>query len=175
MTRWLEDSEQQVWRSFLTVQSRLTAHLGRQLQATCALSLADFEVLVALSDVPTGRRRAFELGRLLEWEKSRLSHHLTRMERRGLVTREGCGTDRRGAYVVLTPEGRAAIEAAAPGHVEEVRRIVFDVLAPEQVAALGQICGRLLERLDAEPACVGERLEADAACPQEEAEADSAT
>ena len=161
MTRWLDESEQQVWRSFLTVQSRLTAHLGRQLQATSALSLADFEVLVALSDVTTGRRRAFELGRLLDWEKSRLSHHLTRMERRGLITREGCGTDRRGAYVVLTPEGRAAIEAAAPGHVEEVRRIVFDVLAPEQVAALGEICGSLLERLEADPACPGERLEAD--------------
>jgi len=153
MTRWLDESEQQVWRRFLTVQTRLTAHLSRQLQATSTLSMADFEVLVVLSDVPSGRRRAFELGRLLEWEKSRLSHHLTRMERRGLVCREGCGTDRRGAFVVLTPAGRAAIEAAAPGHVEEVRHTVFDPLTAKQVSALGEICGQLLERLDAQPTC----------------------
>ncbi len=138
----------QVWRSFLTVQSRLTASLGRQLLADSGLSLADFEVLVVLSDAPTGRCRAYELGRDLQWEKSRLSHHLTRMERRGLLAREGCGTDRRGAYVRLTSDGRRAIEAAAPGHVENVRRSVFDVLTPAQVDSLGEVCAAVLSRLE---------------------------
>ena len=161
--RWLDDAEQQVWRSFVMVQDRLNAHLGRELQATSALSMADFQVLVVLSDVESGRRRAFELGRLLEWEKSRLSHHLTRMEARGLVARQGCGTDRRGAFVVLTPEGRKAIEAAAPGHVEEVRRTVFDVLTPAQVESLGEICGRVLEQLEARSACPAE-VEDDERC-----------
>lgn len=161
--RWLDDTEQQVWRSFVLVQNRLGARLGRQLQATSALSMADFQVLVALSDVQSGRRRAFELGQLLDWEKSRLSHHLTRMERRGLVAREGCGTDRRGAVVVLTSEGRKAIEAAAPGHVEEVRRAIFDVLTPAQVESLGEICGRVLEQLEALSACPAE-VEDDQRC-----------
>lgn len=148
MTRWLSEHEQQVWRSFVAVQSRLAAHLERQLQAESGLSMADFEVLVVLSDIPAGRRRAFELGRELQWEKSRLSHHLTRMERRGLIVRGGCSTDRRGAFVGLTPAGRATIEAAAPGHVEDVRRTLFDVLTPAQVESLGQICAELLGPLE---------------------------
>lgn len=166
MTRWLTEQEQLVWRSFLTVQTRLAAHLGRQLQVETGLSMADFEVLVVLSDIPTGRRRAFELGQQLQWEKSRLSHHLTRMERRGLVTREGCGTDRRGAFVCLTAVGRTAIEAAAPGHIEDVRRSVFDVLTPAQVESLGQICAQVLGPLEA-VAC------ADAADPATAAECDT--
>ena len=103
-----------------------------------------------LSDVPDGRRRAFELGRQLQWEKSRLSHHLTRMERRGLVVREGCPTDRRGAFIALSPAGRTALAAAAPGHVETVRQSVFDVLTPAQVSSLGQICAELLAALEPE-------------------------
>lgn len=153
MTSWLDDHEQQVWRSFVTVQSRLDARLGRRLLAESGLSMADFAVLVVLSDVPDGRRRAFELGRELHWEKSRLSHHLTRMERRGLVTREGCPTDRRGAFIALTPVGRTALEAAAPAHVEDVRAAVFDVLTPEQVNSLGEICASLLAGLDPEAVC----------------------
>lgn len=157
MTRWLTDQEQQVWRSFLTVQSRLTAHLGRQLLAESGLSLADFEVLVVLSDAPQGRCRAYELCRQLQWEKSRLSHHLTRMERRGLVSREGCGSDRRGAHIQLSPAGRDAIEAAAPRHVDAVRQGVFDILSPEQVASLGEICTAVLSRLEPD---VGSSLDA---------------
>ncbi|MBW3639979.1 MAG: MarR family winged helix-turn-helix transcriptional regulator [Actinobacteria bacterium] len=153
MTRWLDDHEQQVWRSFVTVQNRLDARLGRQLLADSGLSMADFEVLVVLSDVPDGRRRAFELGRQLLWEKSRLSHHLTRMERRGLVIREGCPTDRRGAFIALTPAGRAALEAAAPGHVEAVRRSLFDVLTADQVSSLGEICAHLLAGLEPDAGC----------------------
>ncbi len=135
------------------MQSRLDARLGRQLLAESGLSMADFEVLVVLSDVPDGRRRAFELGRQLQWEKSRLSHHLTRMERRGLVVREGCPTDRRGAFIALTPAGRTALEDAAPGHVETVRRSLFDVLTADQVSSLGEICADLLAGLEPEAGC----------------------
>ncbi len=163
MTRWLDESEQRVWRSFLSASQRLDAHLARHLQAHADLSLADYGVLVTLSESAEGRLRAFALGRSLEWEKSRLSHHLTRMERRGLVAREGCGTDRRGAFVVLTPAGRTALEAAAPAHVEAVRAAVFDRLTAEQAQRLGEACDVLLAGLDADSGCAEVRA-AEAAC-----------
>lgn len=150
MTRWLDDREQAVWRTWMTASTRLDAHLARRMAADADLSMPDFAVLVPLSEEPDGRLRAFELGRALQWEKSRLSHHLTRMERRGLVCRQDCGSDRRGAYVAITPAGRAAIEAAAPAHVEAVRAAVFDVLTPEQVDALGEVCSRLVAALGEE-------------------------
>lgn len=153
MTRWLDDHEQHVWRSFLNSSSRLETHLARRMQAEADISMVDFRVLVGLSEAPEGRLRAFELGRSLQWEKSRLSHQLTRMERRGLVVREDCGTDRRGAFVVLAPAGRQALEAAVPPHVEEVRRAVFDRLTPEQVAQLGEVCDVLLAGLDPDAGC----------------------
>ena len=153
MTRWLDDREQRVWRSWLLASSRLDAHLARRMQADGDLSMSDFAVLVPLSEAPEGRLRAFALGRALQWEKSRLSHHLTRMERRGLVSREDCGTDRRGAYVVLAPAGRQALEAAAPPHVEAVRAAVFDRLSDEQVDLLGEVCEVLLSGLDPDAAC----------------------
>jgi DNA-binding MarR family transcriptional regulator len=148
VTRWLDDREQQVWRSFLSASSRLEAHLARRMQADGQMSMADFGVLVSLSEAPDGRLRAFALGRELQWEKSRLSHHLTRMERRGLILREDCGTDRRGAFVVITPAGRAALDTAAPPHVEAVRTAVFDRLTPAQVGQLAEICDVLLAGLD---------------------------
>lgn len=153
MTRWLDDREQHVWRSFLAASSRLEAHLARRMQADAEISMADFGVLVQLSEADAGRLRAFELGGRLQWEKSRLSHHLTRMERRGLVSREDCGTDRRGAFVVLSPSGRAAVEAAAPAHVAAVRAAVFDRLTPEQVDRLGEACDVLLEGLAPGTSC----------------------
>lgn len=155
MTRWLDDQEQQVWRSWLRASSQLEAHLARRMQADGDISMSDFAVLVPLSEAPERRLRAFALGRALQWEKSRLSHHLTRMERRGLVTREDCGTDRRGAFVVLTPEGQTALEAAAGPHVEAVRAAVFDRLTPEQVDRLGEVCEELLAGLDPDAACAG--------------------
>jgi len=112
--RWLDESEQRAWRSYLQMHGQLLARLNRQLQADSDLSLADYEVLVTLSEVPAGRLRPFELQRGLQWEQSRLSHQLRRMEHRGLVGREGCTDDRRGAFIVLTDAGRRAIEAAAP-------------------------------------------------------------
>jgi DNA-binding MarR family transcriptional regulator len=119
------------------MQMRLTAALARQLTADSALSYQDYLVLVALTDRPDGRMRLFEVGRQLGWEQSRLSHQVTRMTERGLVTKERCDSDRRGSFVVLTEEGRTAIEGAAPGHAAAVRRLFVDVLTPDQLAAVG--------------------------------------
>ncbi len=151
MTRWLDDDQQRTWRAWLDVNAKLSARLGHDLQAGSGLSLADYEVLVALTDVPEHRLRMFELTDALQWEKSRLSKQISRMVGRGLVTRTECPEDRRGAHVELTPEGLAVLEAAAPGHVELVQRFFFDGLDAEQVRALGSFCTTILGRLD-EPA-----------------------
>jgi len=150
-TRWLTEDQQRAWRAYLAMQSRLTAQLGRELQAGSELSLADYDVLVWLTEAPGGRLRIYELGRGLDWEQSRLSHHLTRMERRGLVVREDCPDDRRGAFIVVTKAGRKALADAAPGHVETVRRLLFDHLSAEQVATLEQVATAVLDRLDRKP------------------------
>ena len=147
-TPWLDDRQQQVWRAWLRVGSRLPAALNRQLQRDSDLSLQDFDVLVQLTDVDEGRVRVSALAAALGWERSRLSHHVTRMERRGLVAREECDDDGRGAFVVLTPAGRTAIERAAPGHVRTVRSLVFDALAPAEVDALGEALAKVLDRLE---------------------------
>ncbi|MDP9865387.1 MULTISPECIES: MarR family winged helix-turn-helix transcriptional regulator [Streptosporangium] len=147
--RWLDDDEQRAWRAYIRLQGRLTARLNRQLQADSGLSLADYEVLVQLTDVPDGRLRPFELQREIQWEQSRLSHHLSRMQRRGLIDREECPDDGRGAFIVVTDAGRHAITAAAPGHVETVQRLFFEGLTRDQIAALERLSTQVLARLDA--------------------------
>jgi DNA-binding MarR family transcriptional regulator len=150
-TRWLDGSESRAWRSFLQMQAQLFARLGRQLQRDDGLSEADYAVLVNLTESPGGRLRPFELGRATQWEKSRLSHHLTRMADRGLVVREACPTDSRGAVIVVSDAGRAAIAAAAPRHVDQVRRWFIDALTPEQLAALADVSETVLAHLAADP------------------------
>jgi DNA-binding MarR family transcriptional regulator len=146
--RWLDEREQRAWRGYLAMQSRLQARLSRQLQSDADMSLADFDVLVALTDRPDVQVRVLELAETLRWEKSRLSHHLARMQRRGLIDRQECPDDGRGAFVVLTDEGRRAIERAAPAHVETVRALVFDGLDPGQVDTLADIAESVLTRID---------------------------
>jgi DNA-binding MarR family transcriptional regulator len=148
MSRWLTDDEQRAWRGLLQMTSRLDARLNRELQQTSGLSLADYDVLVLLTEAPDGRLRVFELADNLQWEQSRLSHHLARMQRRGLVAREECTTDRRGAFIVLTEGGRDAIEKAAPAHVDAVRRLVFEGLSKDRVATLQATVDEILSRLD---------------------------
>ncbi len=130
---------------------RLTGRVARELLRETGLSGADYEVLVNLSEAPGGRLRAFELGQATGWEKSRLSHHITRMEDRDLVSRQSCPTDSRGAFVVLTRAGRLAIEAAAPRHVEHVRRWFFDAITPDQLDALAEISDAVLAKLGDDP------------------------
>lgn len=135
-TPWLDESEQAAWRALQRMQLHLDARLARQLAAESGLSSSDYAVLVALTDEPDGRLRLGELADSLAWEKSRASHHVARMAARGLVAKERCDDDRRGAWVVVTPQGRAEIEAAAPGHVRAVRRHFVDRLTPEQLEAV---------------------------------------
>jgi len=149
MTRWLTEEEQRAWRGLLRMTAQLNARANRLLLQEYGISLADYEVLVALSEAPEGQLRVFEVADALAWEQSRVSHQLARMQRRGLITREGCATDARGAFAVLTTAGRAAIEQAAPAHVEQVRQLVFDELSHEQVSALTEITTRVLDRLAA--------------------------
>ncbi|GAA0969089.1 MarR family winged helix-turn-helix transcriptional regulator [Actinocorallia libanotica] len=148
MTRWLSDEEQRLWRDFLRMHTDLWAVVGRDLQSGSGLSPGDFEVLVHLTDSAGHRLRVTELARAMRWERSRLSHQLSRMEKRGLILRQECPEDARGAFVVLTPEGLGAIESAAPSHVETVRRVLFDVLAPHQLDALADVCATVLAELD---------------------------
>jgi DNA-binding MarR family transcriptional regulator len=145
---WLDDREQQAWRDFLAMHAHVTDRLRRSLQHATGLSDADYGVLVSLSEAPKGRMRVFELGRALRWEKSRLSHQLKRMTDRGLITREECPTDARGAFAVLTPAGRAAIKAAAPKHVAQVRQAFVDALTPAQLDALAAISRSVLTHLE---------------------------
>ena len=144
---WLDDTESRAWRGYLRMQTLLTAELARQLVADAGLSLADYEVLVILSETPERRLRMFELGAQLLWEKSRLSHHITRMQGRGLVRREDCASDARGAFVVITDQGLAAITEAAPAHVANVRRVLFDHLSDDEVRLLGNVTHRIADHL----------------------------
>ena len=146
--RWLTEREERAWRSLQFMQMRLDGELARQLAAESGLSYPDYVVLVALTDRPDGRMRLFELASVLGWEKSRLSHHVGRMADRGLVTKERCDSDRRGAFVVVTRRGRREIEAAAPGHVAAVRRLFVDRLTPSQLDAVGEAADIVLAALD---------------------------
>ncbi|MFY9927543.1 MAG: MarR family winged helix-turn-helix transcriptional regulator [Streptosporangiaceae bacterium] len=147
---WLTADEQRTWRAYMQAGTQLRARLNRQLQADSGLSLPEYEVLVQLTEAPGGKVRPVQLGQDLNWEQSRLSHLLTRMNRRGFVAREDCPGDARGALVVLTPAGRAAIEFAAPVHVGTVRQLVFDPLDAGQATAFGQVLEKILAALAAD-------------------------
>jgi DNA-binding MarR family transcriptional regulator len=149
--RWLDEREARAWRGFISMQTQLLRRLSQQMQRDDRLSDADFEVLVRLSEAPGGRQRVFELAQASQWEKSRLSHHLSRMAQRGLVVRQTCPTDSRGAFVMLTEAGRRAIEEAAPKHVEHVRRWFIDALSPDQLDALAGIAENVLAGLGEAP------------------------
>jgi DNA-binding MarR family transcriptional regulator len=144
---WLDEREERAWRTLQLMQMRLTGELARQLAADSGLSYQDYLVLVALTDQSEGRMRLFELGELLGWEKSRLSHHVARMTARALVRKEPCDTDRRGAFVVVTRQGRREIEAAAPGHVTTVRKLFVDRLTPRQLDAVADAAEAVLAGL----------------------------
>ena len=146
---WLTEEQQEIWRDYLAMASRLQTAMHRQLQQDCELSLSDYDVLVALSE--RGPLRVNELGEALAWEQSRLSHQLRRMRGRGLVARQGSDDDRRGAIIDLTNGGRTALEVAAPGHVELVRRAMFDGMSDAQLRAFGAMAKAVSERLATSP------------------------
>jgi DNA-binding MarR family transcriptional regulator len=148
--RWLDEQEARLWRAYLAVQRDLQGTLERRLVRDAGLSGADYRLLVPLSEAPAGVLRARELGAIVGWERSRISHQVRRMEKRGLLVREDCAEDARGSMVRLTDAGRAAIVAAAPAHVEAVRRYVFDALSDDEIGVLTTAFERILARLPTE-------------------------
>ena len=148
---WLSADEQRIWRTYVRMSSLLPAQLNRQLQRDSGLTLPEYEVLVQLSEAPGRRLRPFQICEALNWEQSRLSHQLTRMQRRGLVTRQECEADGRGAFVCLTAAGASSIESAAPGHVAAVRQLIFDRLSDAELAVFEQACATILGALNEHP------------------------
>jgi DNA-binding MarR family transcriptional regulator len=142
VTRWLTDDEARMWRAWLGMHAAVAAATDRQL-AEHGLSEADYALLVPLSESVDGVLRARDLGRAVSWDRSRVSHQLRRMEQRGLVERFSCDTDARGTMVRLTEQGRRLIEAAAPGHVDAVRRAFVDLLTPREIALLTDVALRV--------------------------------
>ena len=148
---WLSDDEQRAWRTYLRMSSLLPAALNRELQQDSGLTLPEYEVLVQLSETPHHRLRPYQICDALNWEQSRLSHQLTRMERRGLVSRQECAADGRGAFIELTTAGADAIGAAAPCHVAAVRRLIFDQLGDAQRTAFEEACTAIVTALSEQP------------------------
>lgn len=160
-TRWLDDEEQRVWREFSAAVDMLRGHVEGQLQRDAGMPHTYYEVLVALSEEPGRTLRMSELAQRCRSSRSRLSHAVARLEDNGWVRRQHCPTDKRGSFARLTDEGFAALQAAAPGHVEAVRQALFDALTPEQVRALGEISSAIRHQLT--PRCAAAMAEMDAA------------
>lgn len=145
---WLDDEEMRTWRTLVQLSVRLLERLDDELVAAHGLSLADYEVLVHLSEAPDGQYRMSELADRALMSRSRLTYRVNGLEAEGLVERRACPEDRRGWYAVLTPAGRRRLELAAPTHVAGVRRHVLDHVDRPELAPLTTVLGRMAEALD---------------------------
>lgn len=137
-----------VWRDFVETGDRLRSELAARLQAESGLSTGDYAVLLALSEATGRRLRSSELAEHVSWERSRLSHHLGRMEARGLVSREKCLTDSRGAEIVLTEQGASQFRRASAPHLKAVQELFVDALDADLLAGVGEVTRALREHLD---------------------------
>ena len=142
--RWLDEEQQRTWRTFLHAVEALQSGLDAQLQADAGMPHGYYELLVRLSEAPGRRLRMSALAEASASSRSRLSHAVAQLERRGWVRREAAPGDRRGALAVLTDEGFAALANAAPGHVRAVRELLVDRLTPAQLRALREIAEAVL-------------------------------
>jgi DNA-binding MarR family transcriptional regulator len=145
--RWLDADERRIWLGWVFTTRLLWEEIERDLQRDSDFSFGHYEILVMLSETPTRARRMSELADATQSSRSRLSHAVSRLEELGWVRRETCAEDRRGQLAVLTDEGFAALEAAAPMHVESVRHHFFDLLSPQQLANLRDIQEAFLDHL----------------------------
>lgn len=143
----LTPRQREVWRKWVAVNAQLPGVLNRELVTTTGLSLRDSDVLDRLMTMPGGRARVNELAHALQWERSRLSHHVTRMERRGLVEREDSPDDGRGAFIVLSAAGRAGAETSAPVREAIVKRLVFDSLQENELEAFSSFTDHVLNAM----------------------------
>ena len=146
-TRWLTPSEERAWRGYRRMRALLDLQINRELAHDAGLSEPDYDVLSNVSEAPDRSMRMNELADRMLWTRTRVSHHVRRMEQRGLVARTPCEGDARGAIVGLTEQGWEAIVTAAPDHVRSVRENLIDLLTPEQVETLGDIATTVIERL----------------------------
>ncbi|MBR8743128.1 MarR family winged helix-turn-helix transcriptional regulator [Nocardiopsis sp. MG754419] len=147
-TRWLDDDEQRTWRTFLMAVHLLDGALDRQLRHDSGMPHAYYQILVMLSEAPNRELTMTRLARLLRSSPSRLSHAAARLESEGRIRRFKRPGDRRTTLVELTDAGMDVLREAAFGHVNEVRRLVFDPLTPEQVEQLRVISEAMLGALD---------------------------
>jgi DNA-binding MarR family transcriptional regulator len=137
-TRWLDAAQQRDWRAYIEGSTRLHDLLDQSLKSAHGLSIAEYEILVQLSEADGGRLRMAELAEYASQSRSRLSHTCGRLERKGLVRRETCPEDKRGVFCLLTDEGLAALDHAARDHVETVREFFIDVMEPADLEAIGR-------------------------------------
>jgi len=142
--RWLTNDEQHTWRCFLLASQLIDETLDRQLQRDANMPHAYYGILVALSEAPETTLRMSDLARHLRYSQSRMTHAISSMERSGWAVRRNCPDDRRSQLVSITPAGTAVLRETAPGHVAEVRSVLFDKLSDEQVEQLRTICTTLL-------------------------------
>jgi DNA-binding MarR family transcriptional regulator len=157
-TRWLSASEQRAWRAYLEASTLLFDALDRQLQRDAGIPHAYYEILVRLSETECRSMRMSELADATRSSRSRLSHAVARLEERGWLERVDCATDKRGQVAVLTDDGFAALEEAAPGHVAAVRRHIIDQLTPAQIKQLEQIGKAVVAALET-PECKAVRAD----------------
>lgn len=144
---WLTEAESRAWCGYRRMRTLLDLQVNRDLARDSGLSEPDYNVLSTLSETDGHERRLNELAELMLWSKSRLSHHLTRMQQRGLVERRECRSDGRGSVIALTVSGLRAIQEAAPLHAASVRRHFIDHLTAQQVTALGDLAQTTLDHL----------------------------
>jgi DNA-binding MarR family transcriptional regulator len=149
--RWLSAGEQHTWRDAIEAWQWLLAAVDAQLQRDSGMPLAYYEILVRLSEAPDRSLRMTQLAEASSSSKSRVSHAVARLEERGWVRRADCPTDRRGQIAMLTDQGFAALSAAAPGHVEQVRKVLFDALTADQLGQLAGINTAILARAASTP------------------------
>jgi DNA-binding MarR family transcriptional regulator len=148
-TRWLDTRQQQAWRTFVVGSTALMERLDRDLRERHDISMQEYEVLVRLSESPDRSVRMAELADSVANSRSRMTHTIARMEREGLVERRSCPSDKRGVLALLTDEGYKRLVAAAPDHVESVRKALIDVVSPRDLHALGRAFGEVLQALEA--------------------------
>lgn len=152
--RWLGADELAAWMSYVAATALLESELDRQLQRDSGMPHAYYQILAMLSEVPGRTLRMSDLAEITQSSQSRLSHAVTRLERRGWICRRPCPDDRRSTLATLTDAGFAALAAAAPGHVRTVRQYLFDRLSFEQVRQLRDICATVVSGISADgPLC----------------------
>jgi DNA-binding MarR family transcriptional regulator len=146
--RWLDDAEQHAWRQLAAVVLKLPSELEAQLQHDAGMTHFEYWVIALLSEAPDRTLRMSQLASQANASLSRLSHVVSRLEKRGWVTRRPCPDDARATLALLTDAGWLQVSAAAPGHVATVRRLVFDGLDPDDVGHLARLCAAILDRID---------------------------